>query len=104
MSNEFDVLKAESRFDFQGVIFHNRKRLSIKGEIASRLMEHFAIVAAQEDGEDSTGRRAFKLQTPEQVVSRACDIAENLVNEFEKRGWIIDIPAYEDIPVSRKAG
>lgn len=43
MSNEFDVLKAESRFDFQGVIFHNRKRLSIKGEIASRLMEHFAI-------------------------------------------------------------
>jgi hypothetical protein len=104
MSAEFDILKSENKFDFQGVIIHARKRLSLKGEVASRLVEHFAIVAAQDDGEDSAGRRAFKLQTPEQVVTRACDIANNLVDEFEKRGWVIEIPAYEDIPVARKAG
>lgn len=102
--SEFDVLKNANKFDFQNVIIHHRKRLSMKGEIATRLMEHFAIVAAQEDGEDSSGHRAFKLQTPEQVVSRACDIANDLVDEFEKRGWIIDVPAYEDIPVAKSAG
>jgi hypothetical protein len=103
MSVEFDVFKARS-YDFQGVVFHARKRPNLKGEIAARLVEHFAIVAAHEDGEDSSGRQAFKLQTPEQVVTRACDIADNMVDEFERRGWLIDIPAYDDIPLIQKAG
>ena len=104
MLPEFDVLKTENKFDFQGVLFHFRTRLTMRGEIATKLVEHFAIVAAQEDGEDTAGRRAIRLQTPEEVVTRACDIAGNLVDEFEKRGWVVEIPAYDDIPVARKAG
>jgi hypothetical protein len=103
MTQEFDVFRARS-YDLPGVVFHARKRPNLKGEIAARLVEHFAIVAAQENGEDSAGRQAFKLQTPEQVVIRACDIADNMVNEFERRGWLISIPAYDDIPLVQKAG
>jgi len=99
--NDFEVFKA-NQYSFQGVVFHPLKRPNMRAEIAIKLAEHFAIVAGQEDGEDSAGRRAFKLQSPDQVVARACGIADGLVNEFESRGWIVDVPAYNDIGVLEK--
>jgi hypothetical protein len=94
--NDMEVFKTKA-YDMQSVIFHVRKRPNLKAEVAMRLVEHFAIVAASEDGEDSAGRQAFKLQTPEQIVKRACDIASGLVDEFESRNWMVDIPPYIEI-------
>ncbi len=102
MLPDFDIFKTP-KYELEGIVVHARKRLNMKGEIAQRLMEHLAIAAGQEDGEDSAGRRAFKLQTPEQVVTRACEIADKLVNEFEARGWVVEIPAYQDVPLAEKA-
>ena len=63
MKKEIDVFRAD-KYNMEGIVVHHRQNIGIKGEIAIRLMEHLAIAAAQEDGEDSAGRRAFKLQTP----------------------------------------
>lgn len=100
---DFDVFRTKA-YGIDSVVFHARRRPNMKAEVAMRLVEHFAIVAAEEDGEDSAGRRAFKLQTSEQVVKRACDIANGLVDEFDARGWIVDVPAYQDILPLQNAG
>ena len=103
MPDEFEMFKGNS-YNFDTVIFHARKRPNMRAEIAIRLVEHMAIVAAQEDGEDSAGRRALRLQSPDEVARRACEIANCLVNEFETRGWIDNVPSYEDIPPIKRAG
>lgn len=100
-TQDFEVFKSP-KFELEGLVIHRRKHLTMRGEISLKLVEHFAIVAGQDDGEDSAGRRAFKLQSPDQIVSRACEIANTLMDEFEKRGWIVEIPAYEDIPTREK--
>lgn len=59
---------------------------------AMDLMKHLGICAGRPDGEDSTGRQKGALLSPDEVVTRACSIADIAWQEFQKRGWILDIP------------
>lgn len=101
MNGEFDVFKSP-KYELSGITVHARKRYSMRAELAINLVSHFALIAAKDDGDDTSGRRASKLQSTDEVVNRACDIAEKMIDELEKRNWIIDIPAYEEIPVRAK--
>lgn len=71
-----------------------------QGDYALELMKHFATVAATPDGEDSSGRAKARLQTPEEVVQRACDIADLAFKELAKRDWILELP---EIPAPLKS-
>lgn len=72
--------------------------LNYRATLAVDFAKTYGIVSAMEDGEDSQGRAKLKLQTPREVVDRCCEMADIMVQEFEKRGWIReDLRTPEDI-------
>ena len=48
---------------------------------------------------DASGARyqQFDALTVKQVVTRACDAAAEAFAEFERRGWLIKVPLYDDL-------
>jgi hypothetical protein len=63
-----------------------------KADLAERLISHFGVVAGTPDGEDSKGRAKVNLMPPAEVVQRACEIADLAIDEFDKRGWYLELP------------
>jgi hypothetical protein len=61
-------------------------------EIAQEFVTRWGMIAAKPDGEDSAGRAKLALLAPVEIVQRACDTAELLIAEFEKRGWFVELP------------
>lgn len=62
-----------------------------KASFAMSLMEK-GMLAAMQDGEDSTGRQKGRALTAEEVAQKACDIADAAFNQFHDRGWMAVIP------------
>lgn len=65
-------------------------------QMATVMAEKWGMVAAMPDGEDTAGRAKLAPASPAQVVERACTTAELLCAEFERRGWLIDLPSPEE--------
>jgi hypothetical protein len=63
-----------------------------RAEFAMRLMSHFALVAALPHGEDTAGHQRNRLQTPSEIVSHCCEVAERAFVEFDSRGWMVGTP------------
>lgn len=82
-----------SRFEHSTVTVYKTAVPYPQAELAERLIHHFGVVAAATDGEDSAGRAKLKLLSPEEVVARACQIAELAHLEFQKRDWLLKLPA-----------
>lgn len=61
-------------------------------KIAIEIVRAHAMVAAIPDGEDSAGRQKVRLPTAQELTARACDLAEAMWLEFEKRDWLADVP------------
>lgn len=91
MQTEIARLQKRTYGDEECAIFTKIQPNAI-GRMAFDLAKHFAIVAAAPDGEDSAGRQRYRLQTTEETVSRACDLAASLWAEFGKRGWLTELP------------
>jgi len=56
------------------------------------LLERFATIMADIDGEDSSGRQKIKRMKTKEVVKIACDISQELYKELDKRRWLLDAP------------
>ena len=67
--------------------------------LAIDLLARWGAVASEIDGEDSAGRQKGRLQTPAEIVERACNVAEAALAEFEARDWLVELP--EPKPPSR---
>lgn len=76
---------------------HYKTQPDPRAEFAQRLIERWGLVVSEDGGEDSQGRAKMRRSTPEEIVKAACDTAEKAIDEFEKRGWIIDIPSIEEL-------
>jgi hypothetical protein len=63
-----------------------------EAEIAQEFATRWGMIAAKPDGEDSAGRAKLALLAPAEIVQRACDTADLLIAEFEKRGWFVELP------------
>jgi len=74
-----------------------RTAFTNKGKMAWELLQRFATIAAETKGEDSTGRAKLELLSPNDVVARACDIAEVAWDEFARRDWLLTLPPVERI-------
>lgn len=61
-------------------------------ELACEMMARWGCVAGEADGEDSAGRQKLRVATANELVTRACDIAERAMSEFSARGWVADVP------------
>lgn len=69
---------------FQGHAFD----LEARSLIALDLINHFGSIAGKVDGEDSAGRSKIELQNPTELVQRCFAIADEFVNECERRNSI----------------
>ena len=76
---------------------HNRVVLGLKAETVRHMVDRWGMVAAREDGEDSTGRSRITLLSPGELVERACHTTELMFDEFESRGWLTIAPTTKEI-------
>jgi len=58
---------------------------SPQADLAERLMHTIAIAACKTDGENSDGSQKIITLTPEEVVQRACAIADLSYLEFDAK-------------------
>ena len=69
----------------------------MRGKFAMECIARWGMVAGMPDGEDSAGRAKLRCLTPTEVATKACDCSDRAFVEFEKRGWLITIPALEEM-------
>jgi hypothetical protein len=79
------------------VTIHTKEGLNTEATYAMHLAERFALISAEDDGEDSAGRQKLRLATPEEVVERACNIAGLMFVTFRKLNWVLPIDDYKTI-------
>lgn len=53
---------------------------------------------ATENGEDRAGRARYRAMTAEEIARKACDTAQAMCAEYERRGWFVQV---EDVPLRR---
>lgn len=78
------------------VTIHDRVCPDAKARFAMGLISRHAGITAQSDGEDSSGRARARKETPVEAVTYACQLADAAFAEFKDRGWLIDVPAWEE--------
>lgn len=64
---------------------------------AQDIIAKWALVAAEPDGEDSSGRAKLKLKGPGEIAAFACEVAEKAFAEFEARGWMQPMPNVDQL-------
>lgn len=74
------------------VVIYETIAPNFKAKLALDLMTRFGLMTADGGGEDTAGRQKFNLLPPAVVVERACEMAEVAWAEFERRGWLLEIP------------
>ena len=60
------------------------------------LIERWGMVAAEQDGEDSSGRAKLRLMTPDELAERAIATTATVFGRLRALGWITQMP---DVPV-----
>ena len=61
---------------------------TIRMEFAMSIMERWAAVAAEIDGEDSAGRQKVRHTTPQEIVEYSVEVAELAFERFAEKGWM----------------
>jgi hypothetical protein len=89
--------------DDRDLVIHHLQQPDGRANLAAELGRHLALVAGQVDGEDSAGRQKCRLLTPDEVATRALDIAEAMWSGFEKRGWLLHLPDMATIHPPKQA-
>ena len=79
------------------VRINETEHLNQQSKIALDMMCRWGLVAANQDGEDSSGRSKLKLATEEEIVKRAVKMTELAFAEFSSRGWITNIPTIKEM-------
>ncbi len=93
-----EVYAADGGFD-RGSYFNSKYRHTYSRDalFAMQCVERWAMVAGEQDGEDSSGRAKLRRMTPDELVAHACKTAEALSVEFTRRGWLVALPSHEEI-------
>jgi hypothetical protein len=62
--------------------------ISVELELATDFIARWGLIACVDDGEDSAGRKKFRLATPVELTERAVQMVEALISTAEAKGWI----------------
>lgn len=79
------------------IVVHETEHPNFEGRLAIMLVERWGLVAANDGGEDSSGRARLKLQSPAEVVDRACATAALMAEELRSRGWFTIAPSWDEV-------
>lgn len=80
---------------FEHITIHVREYANFKARMAAVLIEKWGLVATAPDGEDSAGRAKLRRLSPEELVQEAVSTADHAVEEFRRRGWMLEVPPIE---------
>ena len=73
------VIRNEDGTVRQDVVVLHSTYVTPRVSMAWKLLEHFAVIAARDDGEDSAGRHKIKLSDPHETVQRCFDLADSFI-------------------------
>ena len=90
--------ETEHRWNCSEVVVYSTLALNLKAKLAMAMVERWGGVAGKPDGVDGAGRQQSRLQTPDELVARACETAELCIETFRDRNWLLTLPAPKDIP------
>ncbi len=79
------------------MVIHRGELPVDEASFAMAILERWAMVQGQMDGEDSAGRAKLKLMPIDEAVQRACDISEGAYAAFRARGWMLDVPSLNEL-------
>lgn len=91
MSDVARVSRGSKTWANEAVIEHSSVGNN-RARFATGFIEKFGCIACVPDGEDASGRQAFRLATPREMVDRACRTAQLLYEAFEDNGWLTEVP------------
>lgn len=80
-----------------GIALHERTVPEKRAVFAMAIIERWALVAAEPDGEDSAGRQKLKMPEPDKLVERAVQIADGAYEAFALKGWLHELPDWETV-------
>lgn len=76
---------------------HEILRPDPRAAFAMVCIEKWGMVAAACDGEDSAGRAKLRAMTAQEVVQKACSVADEAFTQFKSRGWFTAIPTIQEL-------
>jgi hypothetical protein len=76
---------------------NEREQLEREAVVALALIERWGMVAAVEDGEDSTGRAKVRMSTPEELVDRAFTVAKLAMDRARRDNLVHIFPSLEEL-------
>jgi hypothetical protein len=76
-------------------ISHETYALSARARFAMECIIRWGMFAGVPDGEDHAGRAKGRNATPDEIAHRACETAQTAFEEFERRGWLLDMPGFD---------
>jgi len=91
MSDTVSVTRSKKPWGGEPIVEHSCVGNRRSSFVVS-FIEKFGAVACVPDGEDSAGRQAFRLATPQELVDRACETAQLMYDRFEEEGWLAEVP------------
>ena len=93
-----DKITTLEAFSRKRIMVHNSVAANNRAAFAMRIMERLALIAAEDDGEDSAGRSKRRRSSPDEIVAFSCGLAARAFEQFEQNGWLfnVDIPAKDE--------
>ena len=97
-NDHLQLLTGVPRYNADRLVAHHPKHPDQRAAFAQEMMRTWGMVAARPavngEGRDDKG---LALLPPAEVVSRACEVAELAFAEFQQRGWLLDVPLFEEL-------
>jgi hypothetical protein len=96
MSDKQEIFAYRGRgFEDDGLprcVVHQLEQPTQQARFAMTIIERWAMVASKDDGEDSVGRHKLALMPVDEVIGRACQMAQGAFEEFRNREWLDPVP------------
>lgn len=69
--------------------------MNFQAHMAMDLIKLMAVAAIPAEHHDNY--QSFVVPTPQEIAARACEIAGATMSEFERRGWLLSVPMWDEM-------
>ena len=97
MTTEIKIVKNKFDIDHGHILTHDTEVLGVRAKVCMSLIDRWGLIAGKLDGEDSTGRAQYGLQTVDELVDRAIQTVDKAFAAFQEKDWLINAPTMEEM-------